>query len=195
MLSIMRFVAVTGLVFSVASEALSDAHCAGDISAGKSKSAACSRCHGADGNSSGPLEPNLAGQDPEYISRQLRAFKEGTRDNGTMKGIAAGLSEADMAALAAYFAGQAPRSSGGGARHARKGREKYQTCWGCHGMNGKGQEGYPRLAGQHPDYIVQQLKNFKSGVRKNPAMKSIVANLSSKDMDALGAYLGSLNTR
>ena len=193
MLPIIRFVVAIGLSFFVLSEVLSDVHSAGDASAGKLKSTACSGCHGADGNSPGPLQPNLAGQDAGYIVHQIKAFKDGARQNSTMIAIAAGLSEVDMAGLAAYFAGQTPKSAGGDALLAKKGQPNYNACWGCHGQNGRGQEGYPKLAGQHPEYIVQQLNNFKNGSRKNPAMKGITANLSDADLDALGAYLGSLN--
>lgn len=193
MLSITRYIAAIGLGLFAGSEVLSDVHSIGDASVGKLKSAACSGCHGADGNSRVPLQPSLAGQDPKYIVHQIKAFKNGTRQNSAMNTIAAGLSEADMAALAAYFAAQTPKIAGGNARLAKKGHAKYKACWSCHGSNANGQEGYPKLAGQHPEYIVQQLNNFKNGSRKNPAMKGIAANLSEADMKALGAYLGSLH--
>ena len=195
MLSITRSIAAIGLGLLVASEALSDACTLGDASVGKIKSAACSGCHGADGNSRVPLQPTLAGQEPYYIVRQLKAFKDGTRQNSMMNAIATGLSEADMGALAAYFAAQAPQSAGGDPGLAKKGKTKYKACWSCHGSNATGQKGYPRLAGQQPQYLVRQLKNFKNGSRKNPAMKGIVENLSSADMEAIAAYLGSLNSK
>ena len=195
MLSITRTITAIGLALFVGSEALSGAHPIGDPAVGKAKSAICAGCHGSDGNSQLPIYPNLANQDAEYVVRQLEAFKEGTRQNSTMNGIAAGLSEADMAALAAYFSDQTLKSAGGNAQLAKKGKTKYKVCWSCHGSNASGQEGYPRLAGQHPEYIVRQLKNFKNGSRNNPAMKGIVANLSDADMAAIAAYLGSSTSK
>jgi len=82
---------------------------AGDAAAGKAKSAACAGCHGADGNSVVPTFPKLAGQHAAYIDASLKAFKSGARANPIMKGQAAGLSDADMANLAAFYAGQTPK--------------------------------------------------------------------------------------
>lgn len=81
----------------------------GDAAAGKSKSAPCAACHGADGNSSNPLWPNLAGQHAAYMVKQLEAFKSGERKDPLMSPMAAGLSEKDMQDLAAYFASQKPK--------------------------------------------------------------------------------------
>jgi len=200
MRSITRTITAIGLALFVGSEALSGAHPIGDPAVGKAKSAICAGCHGSDGNSQLPIHPNLADQDAEYIVRQLEAFKAGTRQNSTMNGIAAGLSEADMAALAAYFSDQTLKSAGGDPQLAKKGQAEYKdkACWSCHGSNALGQEGYPRLAGQHPEYTVRQFQNFKNGSRNNPAMKgviAIIANMSDADMKAIAAYLGSLNAK
>ena len=77
---------------------------AGDASAGKGKSMMCGACHGAAGISAIPTYPNLAGQKEAYLVSQLKAFKSGARNNSTMKGMAASLSDSDMADLAAYYA-------------------------------------------------------------------------------------------
>ncbi len=79
---------------------------AGDASAGKTKSASCVACHGADGNSMNPEWPTLAGQHPDYLVKQLRNFKDGDRNNALMSPMAAPLSDQDMQDLAAYFASQ-----------------------------------------------------------------------------------------
>ena len=192
MLLNIRFTVIIGLVFFVTSQALADVHSAGDISAGELKSAACAACHGADGNSSNPIQPSLAGQDSGYIIHQLEAFKDGSRKNGMMNAVAAGLSETEMAGLAAFYAGQSTKSSAGSRPLSEKGRAKYQACRGCHGSDGRGQEGYPKLAGQHSEYTVKQLNDFKDGSRDNPAMNDVVKNLSNEDIKALGDYLGSL---
>ena len=93
------------LITSIASLALlGTAHAAGDPEAGKTKSAMCMACHGADGNSPAPNFPKLAGQHPNYVTKQLKEFKAGERTDATMNGMTAALSEQDMADIAAYFA-------------------------------------------------------------------------------------------
>jgi cytochrome c553 len=88
---------------------------AGDAEAGKTKSAACTACHGPDGNSpNNPIWPKLAGQHPDYLEKQLMDFKSGDRKDPTMIGMVAPLNEQDMADLAAYFATQ-PKQGGGAA--------------------------------------------------------------------------------
>lgn len=77
---------------------------AGDAAAGKAKSATCAGCHGANGVSAVPTYPNLHGQKEAYLVKQLKAFKDGSRKDPTMNAMAAPLSDADMANLAAYFA-------------------------------------------------------------------------------------------
>ena len=81
------------------------AFAAGDAAAGKSKAATCAGCHGAKGISMTPMYPNLAGQKGAYIAKQLKAFKDGTRVEPTMKAMTATLSDADMANLGAYYEG------------------------------------------------------------------------------------------
>jgi cytochrome c553 len=77
---------------------------AGDAAAGKGKSMMCAACHGAAGISAVPMYPNLAGQKAMYLTKQLKDFKSGKRNDATMKGMVASLSDADMADLAAYYA-------------------------------------------------------------------------------------------
>ena len=76
---------------------------AGDAAAGKAKAQLCAGCHGADGISTQPIFPNLKGQKEEYLKISLKAFKDGSRKNGTMNGMASTLSDADIDNLAAYF--------------------------------------------------------------------------------------------
>ena len=96
------------LITSIASLALMGAaHAAGDAEAGKTKSAMCAACHGADGNSPAPNFPKLAGQHANYVAKQLKEFKGGDRTDATMNGMAMALSEQDMADIAAFYATQA----------------------------------------------------------------------------------------
>lgn len=136
---------------------------AADINAGKAKAAVCQGCHGSAGVSSSPLWPSLAGQGAIYLESQLNKFKSGQRENEVMKPIAAGLSEADMQNLAAYYASLPGKSAGGGSDAALigQGKEKAGMCLGCHGNNGQGTGMVPKLAGQQPQYLAKQLADFK----------------------------------
>lgn len=167
-------------------------YCAGDPVRGKEKAAVCAGCHGADGNSTNPAWPSLAGQLPAYFSIQLRAFRQGTRDNPMMNGLAKGLSDDDIEDLAAYFAALPAKSPGADATQASIGKTLYASCVGCHGMRGEGLGTQPRLAGQQPAYIVKQLKSFKSGERDSAVMKAKANTLSDDDMLAIAAYLANL---
>lgn len=159
---------------------------------GTQKAQTCIGCHGPEGNSSSGQYPILAGQQPAYLKNQLLAFKNGTRKNPMMNGLAAGLSNDDINQLARYFSGQRIKSAGGDPAAAKAGHTQFGMCMGCHGAKGQGNGQFPRLAGQQPDYIVKQLKHFKDGTRKNGAMQAIAANLNEENMKALAAYLGSL---
>lgn len=182
----------------------------GDAAAGKQKSATCTACHGADGNSTVPQWPKLAGQKESYIVQQLMDFKVGEksgRHNDTMYPIVAMLSKQDMDDLAAYFnslpgniGAATPALVARGEALYRGGdlENKITACTACHGATGQGIEtaAYPRLAGQHPEYIVQQLKAFKSGERANDLnaiMRNISAKLSDDDMLAVASYINGLH--
>ncbi len=112
--------------------------------------------------------------------------------NATMQSQASALSEEDINNFGAYFTVQEAMKAGGDAKMAQEGKNKAAMCLGCHGGNGEGNGQFPRLAGQHPDYIVAQLVNFKNGARKNGPMQAISANLTDEDMKVLAAYFGSL---
>lgn len=165
---------------------------AADLKAGEKKAQSCVACHGPDGNSSIAQNPTLAGQQTLYLINQLKAFKEGTRENSIMNGMAAGLSDEDIENLAAYFSSQSAKSAGGDSKLAKQGAAKFTMCMGCHGSSAKGNGQFPRLAGQQPEYIVKQLKSFKEGSRKGGPMPAIASGLSDEDIAALAAYLGTL---
>ena len=178
---------------------------AGDAEAGKIKSANCVACHGAEGISNNPSQPHLAGQVPGYIAKQLAAFKSGERENGIMLGFAAGLSEEDMADLDAFYSSQpAPESkplaeanyelSDMGKQIYKGGIAKREVpaCISCHGKLGHGiPKVYPRVIGQHEQYLESQLLMFKKGERKghNEIMSDISFNLSEKEIKALSVYM------
>ncbi|MDD1611690.1 MAG: cytochrome c4 [Methylococcaceae bacterium] len=165
---------------------------AADAAAGAEKAAMCVGCHGPNGKSSNAQWPNLAAQQPVYLTAQLKAFKSGDRANPMMQSMAGNLNDQDIENLAAYFAGQPAAKAGGDPALAKTGAEKAAMCLGCHGEQGQGNAQFPRLAGQHPGYLVTQLKNFKAGTRHGGPMQAIAGALSEDDMKALAAYFGSL---
>jgi len=168
----------------------------------------CSACHGTDGNSPTPVNPSLAAQPAEYISLQLAHFKSGIRANPVMQGMAAGLSPDDMRALGAYFSQQKPKNlAAKDATLVTSGQSLYRggdlatgipACAACHSPTGAGiPKNYPRLAGQHADYTLTQLKAFKAGERgadkdgkdaNGRVMTAVAAKLSDTQMKALAEY-------
>ncbi len=177
----------------------------GDAEAGKAKSATCTACHMADGNSVVPSFPKIAGQQPGYIAKQLADFKSGARLDDTMKGMVAALSEQDMLDLEAYFSDQT-QSPGeisqdqaelalAGEVIYRGGLAKFSVtaCMACHGPDGKGlQPNFPRLSGQHASYIEKQLLAFKDGSRSNSMMNGIAFPLSAEQIKNLSVYISGL---
>jgi len=166
----------------------------------------CAACHGADGNSVAPANPNLAGQGADYITLQLMHFKAGVRANPTMQAMAAPLSDDDMRALGAYFSRQKPKGLGArdpklvkaGERVWRGGDAETDVpaCAGCHSPTGAGiPKNYPRLGGQYGDYVYAQLKAFKSGARgadpkdaNGHVMATVAGNMSDEQMKAVADY-------
>lgn len=166
----------------------------------------CGACHGADGNSTSPTYPNLSGQHPEYLNKQLHDFKKGDRRNAIMAPNVTDLSAEDMLNLAAYFSAQQPK-----ARLAKdpelvaQGEKIYKggnagsgvpACASCHGPTGSGiPVQFPRLAGQHSKYVLSQLKNFRSGDRANDGgkmMQVIARKLTDQEMKAVAEYVSGL---
>lgn len=171
----------------------------------------CVACHAADGNSTIPANPSLAGQHPEYTYKQLMNFKSqggkpAERNNGVMAGMVANLSQEDMQNLAVYYATQKakPRAARDAAL-AKQGEAIYRggvagkgvpACAACHSPNGAGMPAqYPRLAGQHTEYTASQLKLFRSGQRANDAvqmMRGVAAKMSDQEIAAVSEYIAGL---
>ncbi|MBI5330817.1 MAG: cytochrome c4 [Betaproteobacteria bacterium] len=166
----------------------------------------CGACHGPDGNSTSPTYPNLAGQHPEYIAKQLGEFKSGARKNATMAPNVTNLSADDMNNLAAYFSAQQPKSKvAKDAALIAEGQKIYKggnagsgvpACASCHGPAGAGiPVQFPRLAGQHSKYVLSQLKNFRSGDRTNDGgkmMEVIAKKMTDQEMKAVAEYINGL---
>lgn len=176
-----------------------------DIAAGGAKYAAvCAACHGQDANSAVPANPKLAQQHPEYIVKQLQEFKAGKRVSPVMQGFAAMLSEADMKNIASWAASQKAKPAFAkdkdlvtlGERIYRGGIADRQisACSGCHSPNGAGVPSqYPRLSGQHADYVAAQLVSFRDGVRKNSVqMNQVAARMNDREIKAVADYIAGL---
>src|SRR3990172_6630733 len=171
----------------------------------------CAACHAADGNGTAPANPKIAGQFPGYLHKQLMDFKsqggkKPARESAIMAGMVANLSNADMSALATYYAGQPLRPSGAADKDlASLGQKIWRggvaasgvpTCAGCHGPAGAGMPSqYPRLAGQFAEYTVAQLKAFREGARSNDPsgmMRGVAARLSEREIRAVAEYAAGL---
>lgn len=164
---------------------------AGDAAAGKQRAASCVACHGADGISPNDTWPSLAGQNAAYLVRILAAYKSGDQKDVAMTPLAQALSNADIQNLAAYYAGLSCKSAPGAAAagDAAAGKELARNCVACHGDTGVGSNpAWPNVAGQKPGYLVNVLKAFKAGLRKDPMMAGVSRGLSDTDIANLAAY-------
>lgn len=167
----------------------------------------CVACHGADGNSSAPANPHLAGQHAEYIAKQLRDYKANKeRKNPVMMGMATPLTPEDMRDVAAYYSIQKPKP--GAAKDKELvvlGQKLYRggnpatgvpACASCHGPNGSGIPAqYPRLAGQFAEYTAAQLRLFRSEERANDLnrmMRGAAARMTDREILAVSEYLAGL---
>ncbi|MEJ2317156.1 MAG: c-type cytochrome [Gammaproteobacteria bacterium] len=179
----------------------------GDAAAGKAKSAMCAGCHMADGNSVNGMWPKLAGQHESYIIKQLQDFKAGDRVDPTMQPMAAGLSEDDMANLAAFYSSQTLKGGEADPALVEKGKQIFMSgnaasgvaaCSACHAPNGVGNPAanFPSLQGQHADYTVKQLKDFRAGNRAIDAgkmMQGVAAKMTDDEIAAVASYIQGLN--
>lgn len=197
----------------------------GDAKAGQTKASACAACHGADGNSSDPQYPRIAGQSERYVAHQMALIASGQR-TGTavaMVPFVKDLSPQDMRDIGAYFATQ---KSGAGLaddtviadgpykdmKFFEVGQQLYRggdasrgipACMACHGPSGAGNPGpaYPHLGGQRQDYAARRLQEYRTGTttEKDPALFNIMAQVANKltdqEIQALGTYLQGLHDR
>lgn len=184
------------------------AQAAGDAKAGESKAAMCIGCHGIPGYQSSFPEihkvPKLSGQSDKYIVAALTGYQKGERKHPTMRGMAGSLSEQDMADLAAYYAADqtgavAPEQPKAPSAAVKALLEK-GACNTCHGANFSKpmDSAYPKLAGQHADYLYVALKaytveNNALVGRSNPIMTGVAKQFSHSELKELAKYLGSLD--
>lgn len=204
-----RFAAVAAVIAMGSYAAGVQAEPLGNAAAGEAKAGLCGGCHGFDGNSEDATYPRLAGQYAGYIVKQVKDFQKGHRaNNETMAGMAATVaSDEDAKDIGSYFAQQkmkgaltkpAKETVATGEKLFREGNPKTGVygCINCHGESGKGKSAsvstFPVIGGQHRDYLIKELKDFRQGARANdPAgmMAAIAKNLSDKEIEAVAEYL------
>jgi cytochrome c553 len=169
----------------------------------------CASCHGADGRGDNPRVPRIAGQQRAYIEVQLKAFRSQSRGDRAaheyMWGVAATLDDNVVAALAQYFAAQAPAAGtppqdATEAAAAAAGKQLFEKgspergvapCAACHGANAEGMSVFPRLAGQHREYLFIQLQSIRNKLRDSPVMHGLTKELTDAEIVALATYLQS----
>lgn len=165
---------------------------------------ACAACHGEDGNSASAGFPKLAAQHAEYLLREMKDYREGRRKSDVMAPMLASLSEDDLANVAAYYAKQdaadgtvsKPALLTLGKNIYLEGNTKsgVPSCEGCHEENGEGSKRFPRVAGQHVEYTLEQLRQYASGERSNgvKVMRTIAERLTPEEAQAVAEYMASL---
>jgi cytochrome c553 len=182
----------------------------GDIKAGEKKIAMCIGCHGIPGYQASFPEvhkvPMISGQSGKYIASALDAYKKGDRKHPTMRGIADSLSEQDIADVAAYYEQHGKKAAELPAKPAREPSVqvaellKKGACVSCHGDNFAKpiDPSYPKVAGQHADYLFVALKSYKADARNpnlgrsNAIMGGVAKQFSNAELKALANYLGSV---
>lgn len=166
------------------------------VKSGKKVATFCANCHGEGGNSSKSEIPNLAGQNPAYLLEQVKKFADGRRRNEFMQGMIKAMSDEEKVNAVAYFSGQevkphpAPNLA-----LANRGKELFfKICQRCHGEQGRGNEKFPRLAGQQPEYLTLSLKRYRDGTgeRIDPFMAANTKNLSDADINSLVAFVSGM---
>lgn len=181
----------------------------GDAAAGKEKAVPCAACHGLDGNSVNPIWPKLAGQHPDYLKKQFTEFKAGVRQDPLMSAQAQALlpTEQDVMDVVMYFASQTQTAGQADPAQVPLGQQVYRggnpstgvpACSGCHGPAGMGNPlaKFPRISGQHADYVSKALKDFRAGARANDPngmMRGSAHRLTDQEIAAVSQYVQGLS--
>ena len=168
------------------------------VEEGRQKAQVCTACHGVDGNSPTAVVPSIAGQPRQFIVTALYMFREGRRSSALMAPFAEKLSNADLNDLAAWFSAQklTPPAKKPAPENVALGKAitEKNNCVACHTATLVGQQHIPRLAGQHYDYLLEQMKQFKASTRGDfdGTMTSAAQALTAADIDVLAEYLSTL---
>lgn len=162
---------------------------------GKKAAFFCANCHGDNGMSRYPGVPNLAGQNPAYILSQIDAFLTGRRKDEFMQGLMKVLSERDKVAIALYFSSlPVVPATAPGPRAAEGAQFFAKQCAHCHRPDARGDQTFPRLAGQQREYLRTSLSRYlsQSGGRLYPPMTAAITQLGTDNIDAVADYLSGL---
>ena len=195
------------IVTLIATMLLSASVYAADAERGQKKSNTCVSCHGVDGNSASGAFPKLAGQNARYLVRQMRAIRDGKYEVAVMAGQLDNMNDTDLEDIAAWYASQAQTMEAADPELARRGEHIYRkgiserevpACIACHGPTGVGNyaAGYPRIAGQHPAYLLERILKYRDGESvyddQSAIMQGAVELMSKKDMQAVVEYIAGL---
>jgi cytochrome c553 len=163
--------------------------------AGRAAAESCAGCHGDKGVSKTPGSPSLTGLDPKYVVAAIKAYKSGQRKHDLMKSLVAGMSDADVANVALYYALQRPARAGTPvAGDAAAGKKAAGACAGCHGDAGVAADpANPSLAGQDAQYLAMATQAYKDGTRKDETMKGMVAALDDSTIKNIAAFYAGLH--
>ena len=192
----MKIVASAATLLIAALTFAQPALAAGDIEVGKKIAYTCLGCHGIEGYRNAYPSfrvPKLGGQKAGYLEIALKGYRDGTRKHPTMVGQASSLSDQDIVDVAAYLATLgADTVAAGGTEGASF--DKAATCAACHGANGISINAiWPSLAGQHEDYLLNSLKQYRDGTRGDPVMTAQAALIAEEDLAKLALYFSRLD--
>ncbi|WOV90356.1 MAG: cytochrome c [Candidatus Zeuxoniibacter abyssi] len=202
--ALLRFAIFSLILCTFGVQALAAESGGGDVKVGEELyNVQCVTCHGSSGQSIVPTQPILSGQHDEYLHAQIKAYRDGERQNPVMAGFAKNLSDEDIVNIAAYLSSQTPAIAGAADIELAKSAENLYrggniargiaACGACHGPAGEGVVPfYPRLSGQHAAYTEATLREFAAGTRKNDIMNTIAAQLTEDEIKALAAYISGL---
>jgi cytochrome c553 len=166
----------------------------GNQAAGKAAAAVCAGCHGEAGVSANAATPSLAGQDAQYFADAMRAYKDGSRAEPSMKAPAASVDDNTVKNLAAYYANQQPKQPP--VKKPLTTAELAQRCDRCHGVNGNSTDPRsPALAAQRGDYLEHAMRAYQKGGRKSKAMAAMLDGLSDAEIERLAAHYASQRAR
>jgi len=185
-------IAATGLTLMVCGMLLAQVAVAdGDALRGARLGYNCLGCHGIDGYRNAYPSyrvPRLGGQKVGYLVKALQSYRDGARAHPTMHAQASSLSDEEINHVAAYLSGSEADTPGAGESGGAP-IEAAKTCVACHGQNGIGvAPTWPTLAGQHQDYLVHALNQYRDGTRKDPLMSPMAAPLSEDDVASLALF-------
>lgn len=196
------------LLGTTGSSAADEMAARGDAQAGESVAKACVECHGARGIGGAEEVPHLAGQPAAYLQAVLTAYKTGERREATMQEVAGQLSGADVADVAAYFAGLPPFNQVAAAVQGSAPPDPAEAdpfaaakaatadCAACHGEDGNTDiPGMPSLAGQHAPYLILVLRAYQDGTRGDEVMQALVADLSEAEIEDMAYYYAAMAPR